>query len=111
MDSKTALDKVKEIELEAARSLEEAKKEFQKILADAKLESARLIRESEQQAKLDAQKLKAKIEQETVSDISAIEAQSRLEREALIKRANNNLDKAVAFMKDKITKDAPHGNK
>lgn len=103
MDSQIALNKIKDTEKQTQEIIEQAKKAAQQILHDADLEKARIIRQSQEQAKQEAIKLKAKSEHEVAEEVVNIEKQSRTEAEALKTKAKNNLDKAIEFLKSKIS--------
>jgi vacuolar-type H+-ATPase subunit H len=102
MDSKMALDKIKEAEAEAQRIIEGTKKQALDILADANLAKESIIKASQERARLAAKELKLQIEQETQKEILAIQNQNQSDISAVKEKAKVNLDKASQFLKDKI---------
>lgn len=103
MDTKGALEKIKEAETKTQGALEQAKKESQKIMHDALLEKERIIKNSQQRARLDAQQLKTKIEEETFGEIKTIANQAKEDIRVLQEKAEDNLVRAVEFLKGKIS--------
>jgi ATP synthase H subunit len=102
MDSKLALDKIKEAESKAQRIIDEAKLEAQKILHEAKLEKEQFIEIALEKAKTDSQDLKNKINAEALQEVSAIENRTKDEINVLKEKAWHNLDKAVGFIRSKL---------
>jgi len=102
MDSKTALEKIKEAEIKAQDSLEQAKRKSRQILQEASTEKARILKQAQDQANHDAQNLQIKIEKETVEEIAAIDNQTSEAIKILRKGAQVNLNKAADFIKTKI---------
>lgn len=102
MDSKIALDKIKETEHKAQEIIEEAKKEAKKILREADLEKERIIKESKTQAKLDAQKLKDRARRDVQKEISLIESQTEEKGKSIKEKAKGNFDRALDFIKSKL---------
>ncbi len=102
MDSKAALDKIKQAEFKAQSIQEEAKREAKRILNFAKQEKERLVQRNKEKALLDNKNLRTQIHQEALKEVSAIEGQSKAEVEQIKEKAGHNLDKAVEFIKDKI---------
>ncbi len=102
MDSKAALDKIKEAESNAQQIIERVKLDAHNILREAKLEKERVIKAAIEKAKIDSRKLRIKIQEEGSGEINEIKKQSGVEIETLKEQAKNNLDKAVEFIKHKI---------
>lgn len=104
MDSKVALDKIKETEVKAQRIIEEARKQAIDILNQANLAKESIIKTVQEKAKLAARELKLQIEQETREELSSIQAKSQDEINAIKHKTSANLDKALEFIKEKIEK-------
>jgi len=102
MDSKIALDKIKETEVQAQRIIEEAKKQAGDILQEAQLAQESIIKTMQEKARLAAKELKLQIEQETQKEISGIQAKNQDDTRLIKEKASVNLDKALEFIKDKI---------
>jgi V/A-type H+-transporting ATPase subunit G/H len=102
MDSKIALDKIKETEVQAQRIIEEAKKQARDILQEAQLAQESIIKTMQEKARLAAKELKLQIEQETQKEISGIQAKNQDDTRLIKEKASVNPDKALEFIKDKI---------
>ena len=102
MDSKTALDKIRQAEKEAQDIIEQAKNQARKILQEAKSEKENIIRDAQAKARLDSQKLKVKLQEETLAEIALIKNQTNLDIQALKEKAQRNMDQAAGFLKGKI---------
>jgi len=102
MDSKIALDKIKEAEAQAQRIIEEAKKQALDILRNVNLAKESIIKTAQEKARLVVHDLKIKIEQETQKEISTIQNQNQEDIRQVEEKAKANLDKALQFLKDRI---------
>lgn len=102
VDSKIALDKIKETEKKAEEIIEQAKGEAAHILRQATEERERILKTRQDQARLDAQKLKAHKIEETAEEIVLIEQRTQDEIKAIKEKAQGNLDRAVDFLKVEI---------
>jgi len=102
MDSKVALDKIKETELKAEDIIEQAKRESQGILHNARLEKERILAQAKADAERDAEGVRVKIRQLAATDAANIEGQSKEAVRALKEKAQPNIDKALDFLREKL---------
>ena len=102
MNSKEALDTIKESETKAQEIIQQAKNEAQKIILDAHLEKERLIQNAQGRGRLDGQKLRAQTQGETLREIDMIKNKSQVEIAALKEKAQVDFERAVEFLKDNL---------
>jgi len=102
MDSKAALDKIREAEFKAQEIIEQAKRESQEILREAKAEKERLIKHAAEQANQDCKKLKIKIEEEAAREVAALGGLAEEEIRILKEKVQARLAEATEFLKAKI---------
>jgi vacuolar-type H+-ATPase subunit H len=102
MDSKAALDKIRQAELQAEETLSEAGAEAGCITEQARQQGAELIKEAQVKAASEAGKLKAQIEQDTAREIEEIKGTSLREVGVLKSKAAENVEKAANFLREKI---------
>ena len=102
MDSKIALDKVKEAEQKAQQIIEEAQAKARDILRDAELAKESMVKAAQEKARLAAQKLRIEIEEEAKKEAALIQNKNEEDVRALKEKARANFDKALKFIKAKI---------
>ena len=102
MDSKTALDKIKDAEAQATNILENAKNQAHKIILEAKSQKGTITGDALLKAKGDAKNLKEKLSRESVFEAESIAKKAESEKTELIKNSSKNIDKAVNFIKSKL---------
>jgi len=102
MDSKVALDKIKEAEIKAQHIVEQAKLEARNMLQEGKLEKDRIIKIAIEKAKTDSQKVKNRITAETLRETSSIENKTKDEVGALKEKVMASFDKALDFIRSKL---------
>lgn len=102
VDSKTALEQIKETEMQAEEIIALAKEEARGILQEAGREKERLIKEARAKARLACEGLRLQIEKEKKEELALIEVQTENNIRSLKEIAGSNLDKAVQFLKEQI---------
>ncbi|MFH0738465.1 MAG: hypothetical protein V2A59_01215 [Candidatus Omnitrophota bacterium] len=102
MDSKSALDKIKEAELKAEELVEAAKKESLKIIQLAGLEREKIIQAAKARAREKSEELRKALDQETTKESSSIKQKFQAEQERIEKAAGVNIDAAVDFLKNHL---------
>jgi len=104
-DSKIALDKIQEAELQAQARVDAAQKEAQKIAVESGIQRERIIQTALVQAGQDCEQLKKKILKDAEKEISIIEKNAQEEIIRLRQKADKNSERAVDFLKNKLFKD------
>ncbi|MEI6631806.1 MAG: hypothetical protein WCL25_04255 [bacterium] len=102
MDSKSALDKIKEAELKAQELVEAAKKEALKIIQLAGLEREKIIQAAKARAREKNEELRKALDEETAKESSFIKQKSQDQQERIEKTARFNIDAAVDFLKNHL---------
>ncbi len=102
MDSKEALERIKDAELKAQETIEAAKKEAHRILSEAGHEKERIIKLAQEKAGADIQKLKDNIKGLAEQESSLIRKQSQEEIEASKAKAASRVDRAAQFLKERL---------
>jgi V/A-type H+-transporting ATPase subunit G/H len=102
MDSKTALDKIKEAEQKASDIIEDARRQAVVVLETARVKKEAIIKKAKRDAMDEAAKLKDNIGRATAAEVAEIEKKAREDIELLDKMLKANFDKAVAFLRSKI---------
>ena len=102
MNSKEALERIREAEKQAQDIIDQAKNEARRILNEERIEKERILKAPQEQARLDSQKFKAEINEEILKEVSLIEGRTQDEIKALQEKASINLDKVLDFIKPKL---------
>lgn len=102
MDSKSALDKIKEAELKAQQMLQQAKEESRRILQSAQLEREKIIQDVSVRAGLKSEELRSKMQEEAIRTSSSIKSQAEAEKEKVKIAAQANIAAALDFLKSNL---------
>ncbi len=102
MDSKGALDKIKEAELKAKEMIELARQEARKILQLAQLEREDILRGAQEKAALKSSELKEEIQRDTQNAIAVLKGQAQAQIAKINETAKGNIEAALDFLKTKL---------
>jgi vacuolar-type H+-ATPase subunit H len=102
MDVKEALDKIKEVELEAQGIIAAAQTQLRLILTQARQEREKIFALAQQRARKESAELSETMQRQTQQEITLIKKETEDLSARLIEKAQGNLDRAVEFLKDKI---------
>lgn len=102
INSKVALDRIKEAELKAHETTEAAAKEAHAMLLEARNERERLIRAGLEKARADAKALMAKNEKEGTDEAAVIKKEFEEKIRIVREKARPRLDEAVGFIGKKM---------
>jgi V/A-type H+-transporting ATPase subunit G/H len=102
MDSKTALENIKDAENRAKDILDKAREKSCAIIDDAKQQAQGIAQGARARAAADAGLLKQKIEEESRKEAAAIMRQAHEDTRSLKEKSLQKIEKAVEFLKEKI---------